>query len=92
MMRTRLTLAPLVAVLAASLLTPPSSLRAAQAPASTTTATQEADRTRLRVEKLASEAFAGLERAGVVEPDRKREASYQEAYRRWLDGLSLQLR
>jgi xylulokinase len=38
------------------------------------------------------EAFAGLEQAGVVEPDGEREASYQEAYRRWLDGLSLQLR
>jgi xylulokinase len=39
-----------------------------------------------------SEAFAGLERAGLVEPDREREAPYQAAYRRWLDGLSLQVR
>jgi hypothetical protein len=61
MTRTCLTLAPLIAALTVpSLLTPPASLRAAQAPAATT-ATQEAERTRLRVERLASEAFGGRE-------------------------------
>jgi xylulokinase len=38
------------------------------------------------------EAFAGLERAAVVEPDREWEVACQDAYRRWLDGLSLQVR
>jgi xylulokinase len=38
------------------------------------------------------EAFAGLERMALVEPDREREGPYREAYQRWVKGLSLQIR